>query len=298
MKEIKVDVKPVLKRLELISKKRLVGLLTGEFKSVFRGRGLEFHGYRKYHAGEDDAKNIDWKASLRSRYLVVKELVEERNNNVLFVIDVSSSMSFGSVPKLKNEYCIELFAAIAHALLAEGDSVGLAMVADGVRKFVRPNIGNKQLYIMLKALQEPANYEGDILLGDSMHQLNAMMGRPSIVILLSDFLDLKDNWQEELKLFGTKHELISLCVNDPRDLELPAETGEIMVEDVASGDNLLINTKIIKEDYEKTTSEHKALLEKQFKELFIDYMFITTDQPFTKVVYTFFKKRAMQAVGG
>ena len=117
MKEFKVNVNPMIKKLELISKKGISGFLSGEFRSAFKGSGLEFHGFRPYTPGEDDAKNIDWKASLRSRHLLVKELVEERNNNIVFFVDVSSSMSFGSGSQLKNEYVIEMFASMAYSLI-------------------------------------------------------------------------------------------------------------------------------------------------------------------------------------
>ncbi|HII72630.1 TPA: DUF58 domain-containing protein [Candidatus Woesearchaeota archaeon] len=298
MKEFKVNVAPMIKRLELISKKRLAGFLTGEFKSVFRGRGLEFHGYRKYNPAEDDAKQIDWKASLRSRYLVVKELVEERNNNVMFLIDVSSSMSFASGPQLKNEYVIELFASLSHALLAEGDSVGVAIFSEKIRRFVRSNIGSKQLYIMLHELTEPRNYEGQLRLGESLREFNALLTRPAIVIIISDFLQIQDNWIDYMKLLNAKHEVICIVVNDPRDISMPAETGDIMLQDPSTGETLLVNTKAIKEDYERAALENKNALIKTFKDHFVDYLFITTDQPFSKVLYMFFKRRAMQAIGG
>ncbi len=297
MKEFKVNVAPLISRLELISKKRLTGFLSGEFKSILRGRGLEFHGYRKYNSAEDDAKMIDWKASLRSRYLVVKELIEERNNNVMFLLDVGSSMSFGSTDKLKNEYAIELFAAMAHALLAEGDSVGVTLYCEKVRKFITPNIGAKQLYMMLKELTDVKNYEGQTDFASSLHEFGAMMPRASIIIMVSDFLNLRGDWLKELKLLNAKHEVICIVVNDPRDLKLPKETGEIMVKDYATGEHLLINTELIADDYEKIMTDHIVMLKNTFKENLIDHIFVDTSQPFTKIMYTFFKERAMQAGG-
>src|SRR3989344_6963469 len=103
MKELNVNFPPLIKKREMSSRRGMFGPLTGEYRSAFKGRGLEFTGYRKYDPS-DDASLIDWKASLRSKDLVVREMVDERNLEILFAFDVSSSMSFASGEKLKNEY--------------------------------------------------------------------------------------------------------------------------------------------------------------------------------------------------
>jgi len=298
MKEFKVDVNPMLKKLELVSKKGISGFLSGEFRSVFKGSGLEFHGYRNYNAAEDDAKNIDWKASMRTRYLVVKELVEERNNNVVFLVDVSSSMSFGSVDRLKNEYVIEMFASMAYSLLSGGDSVGLALFTDHIITLLPPNIGNKQFYTMLKTITNPALYEGPFDLEKALHDFNAMMTRPSIVILMSDFIGLKGGWYDKLRLVAAKHELIVFIVKDPRDVMLPEEVGQVFVEDPYTHETLLIDTKIIKNDYEKLAHDQDQTLIRMLKDLQVEYQFLTTNQPFSNTIFSFFKQRALRWASG
>jgi len=294
MKNFKVNVTPTLKRLEVISKRGISGMLAGEFRSILKGRGLEFHGYRNYNPAEDDAKHIDWKASLRSRYLVVKELVEERNNNIMFLIDVSSTMSFGSIDKLKNEYVIELFASLAHTLLGEGDSVGLAMFTDKINYFRIPNIGNKQYYIMLKSITEPSNYEGSYDLEAALHEFNARMSRQSIVILITDFIGLKGNWYDRLKLMNAKHEIIVFIIKDPRDMIMPSEVGQVYVQDPYTGEELLVDTKLVKEDYERHAHEQNQQIMKLLKDQAIDYLFLTTDKPYNKELFKFFKMRELR----
>jgi len=293
MKEFKVNVNPLIKKLEIFSKKGISGFLSGEFRSIFKGRGLEFHGYRNYNPSEDDAKSIDWKASMRSRYLVVKELVEEKNNNILFFVDVSSTMSFGSAEKLKNEFVIEMFASLSYTLLTGGDSVGLALFSNRVVKTIQPNIGTKQYYMMLRTITSPELYEGEFDLAKAIHDLSIETVRRSIIIIISDFIGLKGNWYEELKLLAAKHEVIAFVVNDQRDLIMPEEVGQVFVEDPNTGESLLINTKTVKQDYERIAREENQQLSKKFEDLGIDSLFITTDQPFNKRLMTFFKKRAM-----
>jgi len=298
MKEFKVNVTPLMKKLEIVSRKGISGFLSGEFRSAFKGRGLEFTGYRNYNPEEDDAKSIDWKASMRSRYLVVKELVEERNNNIIFFIDTSSSMSFGSVDKLKNEYVIEMFGSMAHALLSGGDSVGITLFNDHIITSVPPNIGNKQFYIMLKTVTNPQFYEGRFDFEKSLHELNAMLSRRSIIFIVSDFIGLKGNWYENLRILSAKHEVIVFVVKDPRDILMPAEAGQVFVEDPYTGETLLIDAKIIKEQYERLAHEEDQKLMKMFNNIQVEHIFLTTNQPFSNVLFTFFKERALRwAVG-
>ncbi len=293
MKEFKVNVAPMIKKLEIVSKKGISGTLSGEFRSAFKGRGLEFLGYRNYNPSEDDAKNIDWKASMRTRQPVVKELIEERNNNIIFFVDVSSSMSFGSIDKLKNEYAIEMFASMSYSFLTGGDSVGLALFNDHLITQIAPNIGNKQYYIMLQTISNPKLYEGNFDLEKAIHDLNIVLVRRSIIIIISDFIGLKGEWHDQLKLLATKHEVIAFVIRDMRDMVMPEETGQIFVGDPYSGDTLLIDTKIVKEQYERHMHEQDTILAKTFENLQIDFVFVTTNQPFAKVVYSFFKKREM-----
>ncbi|MBW2966921.1 DUF58 domain-containing protein [Candidatus Woesearchaeota archaeon] len=298
MKEFKVDVTPLIKKLEIFSRKGLSGFLSGEYRSIFKGRGLEFHGYRNYNPSEDDAKNIDWKASLRSRYLLVKELVEERNNSIVFLLDVGSTMSFGSTPKLKNEYVIEMFASVAYSLIEGGDSVGLTLFSDGLVTSISPNIGTKQYYTLLKTVTNASFYEGAKNFEKTLHDFNAIMTRPSIIFIISDFIGLSGDWYEKLKILSVKHEVIVFVVRDPRDLFLPAETGQIFVQDPGTRETLLINTKMIKEDYERHMRDQDQQLVKMFKNLQIEYLFMTTTDPFSKIMFSFFKQRALRWASG
>ena len=132
MKEIKLNLKPLIKELDTQLKKGLSHEpMAGDYRSVFKGRGLEFEGYRDYNP-EDDATMIDWKATLRAKRLVVRELREERNLSVLFLFDVSNSMLYASTEKLKCEYAAELIATLSYAIREVGDAVGLVMFNDKI----------------------------------------------------------------------------------------------------------------------------------------------------------------------
>lgn len=139
VKELRLDLKPLIKKLEIgLKRGHTEEAMTSSFKSVFKGRGLEFEGFRAYTAS-DDAKEIDWKASLRAQELLIRVLTEERNLKVFMLLDVSDSMIFASTDKLKAEYCAELVATLSYGVLAAQDSVGLAMFNDKIAKSIPGN---------------------------------------------------------------------------------------------------------------------------------------------------------------
>ncbi|NQU78358.1 DUF58 domain-containing protein [Candidatus Woesearchaeota archaeon] len=298
MKEFKVNIAPAIKDLDLVSKKSISGWLSGDFRSILKGTGLEFRGYRKYNVAEDDAKLIDWKASLRSRYLVVKEMIEEKNNNVMFFVDVSSSMSFGSTDKLKNEYAIEMVASMAHALMDGGDSAGLTLFSDKIIRTIPANTGKKHYYNMIHTITDPKLYEGSCNMEKAIHDLTAILLRRSIVILVTDFIGMKGNWFERMRSLAAKHELIIFIVQDPRDISVPAETGPVFIQDPFTHETLLIDTKEIKEDYDKHAQEQKEQLSKKLKSIHVDFMFIRTDGAFAKTLFSYFKERSMRWAHG
>jgi len=129
------------------------------YKSVFRGRGLEFESYR-VHGIDDDATMIDWKASLRANELLAKQYVEERQLNVYFLVDVSNSMLFGSSDRLKCEYTAEFVASLSHLIISSGDNVGVVMFNDGVAKILHPSASKNQFALVMKFFSDPTFYGG------------------------------------------------------------------------------------------------------------------------------------------
>jgi len=134
-KELKLDLSEGIKRLKILTTQIVNTKFVGGYKSVFKGRGLEFKDYRPY-TPDDDASTIDWKASVRANKLFVRDFEEERNLNVFFLVDVSSSMVYGSIDKLKIEYVGELTAALSFVVLNAGDSVGFALFSDRIVSFL------------------------------------------------------------------------------------------------------------------------------------------------------------------
>jgi uncharacterized protein (DUF58 family) len=288
--EFEIDIKPKIKRLEIFTKRIVQTNFIGGYRSAFKGKGMEFEGYREYTTN-DDARLIDWKTSLKLKKLVVKELVEERNLNVFFLIDVSSSMVFGSTEKLKNEYAAELAASMCYAILMAGDTISFALFTDRIVDKTKPDIGMKQFFIFSRALVNPRSYGGRFDLGNALRFLSSFVMRDSLVILISDLIGFKEGYERDLKIAGRRFDMISIMVRDPRDRTLPKGSHQILVSDPYSGEQLLIDPNLIREKYEKYVKEEEDRIRRTFLESNIDFLELSTDQPFIVPVMNFFLKR-------
>ena len=289
MEKLNLNLKPLMKELEVYTKKGFFAGFAGEYLSAFKGRGLEFTGFKEY-SQSDDATNIDWKASLRVQKLLMRELVEERNLNVIFLFDVSSSMSFASVEKLKNEYAAELIATLSFAILNAGDAVGLVMFTDKIVKYIPPNMGTRQYYLIIKSLSNPKLYDGKIDIIKAINFVSGVARSRSIVILISDFIGLKGDWKRSLSMIGTRCELIGLMVRDPGDDFMP-DVGQVVISDPFSDKEVVVNTSKLRKEYNAFTRRQVEEIEEIFKKLGADFIHLKTDKSFIKQVTDLFRRR-------
>lgn len=289
MEKLKLNLKPLMKELEVYTKKGFFAGFAGEYISAFKGRGLEFTGFKDYDQSEDATK-IDWKASLRAQKLLARELVEERNLEVLFLFDVSSSMSFASVDKLKNEYAAELIATLSFAIINASDAVGLVMFTDKIVKFLPPRLGNRQYYLITQALSNPKLYDGKFDLIKVLNFIGGVLRRRSIVVLVSDFIGLKGDWRRALGMVGTKYELIGIMIRDPGDNFMP-DVGQVVISDPFSEKEVVINTSKVRNEYNAFTKRQISEVEEIFKKVGADFVHLTTDKPFMKPVIDLFRRR-------
>ena len=192
-RRLNVDLVQSIRKLDVVSRRITSGKVVGGYKSVFKGKGLDFDGYRVYDSS-DDASLIDWKATVRSNQILIKTYIEERDVNVFFLVDVSNSMVFGSTPKLKNEYAVETISSISHAILKEGDNVGMILFSDKIVCKVYPGKGEEQFYILTKNLINPENYGGNFDFNSACKFLLSYLKQDSIVFVVSDFFGLKEGW--------------------------------------------------------------------------------------------------------
>lgn len=261
------------------------------YKLLLQGRSLEFDGYREYTTN-DDSRFIDWKASRKSNNLLVKQFIEEKDLSVVFAIDVSEQMVFGSTEKLKCEYAGEVSLALMHLILHTHDRVGLILFNDHVLEYIPPKKGNKHFFSLVDKLTDSSNYGGksdptavfNFLIDDLGKNINS-------VFIVSDFLQLNKKQEILLKLIGSKFESLGIMIKDPLDLSLPSMNTEIVIEDPNTGQQLLIDPRVAKEQYEKITREQDAYISSIFKESGIDLVKLNTKEGFIAPLIEFLQER-------
>jgi uncharacterized protein (DUF58 family) len=290
-RRLEADLIPKIKKLDISTRRLVLSWMVGRYRSTFRGKGLEFDSYRDYSEA-DDASRIDWKASVRANKLLIKQYVEERNINIFFLLDVSSSMIFSSTEKLKCEYAAELISTLSYVALEVGDAVGLNLFTDKLVKRVPPAMGGRQMYAISKTLVDPFLYGGNYDLGKALGLMVKSARRNSLLIIITDFIGLKAGWEKDLKLVARKFDTIGVMIKDPRDRFMPdTNVGQVVISDPYSDRVLLIDPLEVKGEYERYVREQEEEIRRIFLNEKSDFMELSTDQPFIEPLVEFFKSR-------
>lgn len=296
LKELDVDLVERIRRLDVLARKNtLTKTMEGNWTTLYKGRGMEFAGYRQYTYG-DDASMIDWRASLRSKQILIKEYEEEKNLKVFFLVDVSNSMLFTSHTKLKCEYAIELVATMTLGILRSGDAVGLGMFTDKLVARVAPNIGKAMQYRIIKELMTIENYGGNFDFKKAIMYLLSFLPGQALVIIISDFVGLPKGWRKYLELAANRWEVIGIMVRDPRDSKLPKNTGQFILEDPYGEEKLQINVNQYKKLYEEYVVKEEARVEKAFKGTRSSFLRLSSDKDFHVPLIGFFKRRGTMMI--
>lgn len=290
VKELQVNVKPLLKKMDLILQKLSEARIISKYRRIFKGKGLEFLEFKEY-TQDEDASRIDWKATLKSNKPLMKVFKEERDLDVYILLDVSNSMIFGSTEKLKSEYAAEVVAALAHVILTTGDKAGLIMFSDSIKKVIVPMNTTYQFYTILKASINGNLYGGGFDMNLAIKYIMNLAKRESLVIIVSDFFGLKENWDESLKIAGAKFDVIGIMVRDPRDEELPKYIGKVLIKDPFSSRELLIDPDLEAEEYKKYTLEKKEEIKKSFLRNDADFIEVKTNEDLVRKLLELLERR-------
>ena len=286
--KLKIDFAHAIAEFESVMKKfRLRRIL---YRTVFRGKGLEFDNYRNF-GPDEDASDIDWKASLRANTLLAKQYIEERDIDVYFVVDVSNSMVFGSSDKLKSEYAAEVVAALSHLVLNSNDNVGLIMWTNKAVRVIPPANSKNQIYLINNCLSDLTLYKGGFNFESMIEFLLKFIKSSSVILLVSDFIHLNKSCEEPLKVLSTKFETVAIMVRDLLDEGLPSNMPQLVLEDPYSNNQILVDPKVASARYGVSALRQKHLVEKLFLESNIDLLGLTTDKSFVVPLVSFLKRR-------
>ncbi|HWC65803.1 MAG TPA: DUF58 domain-containing protein [Thermoanaerobaculia bacterium] len=235
-----LDAAELLRRVERIaiaSRRRSEATPSGDYRSVFHARGMEFSEVREYRPG-DDVRAIDGNVTARTGFPHVKLFREERDRTLLFVVDLSASEDFGTAFATKRDLAAEATAAIALGAAEHRDRVGAILFTDRVEKIVRPARGKPHaLAIVRDVLSRPLEGAGTDLAG-AIAAARRMLKSRALVIVLSDFRAA--GWERELGALARRHDVVALAIADPAERAFPA-TGLFRLRDAETGETRLVD---------------------------------------------------------
>jgi uncharacterized protein (DUF58 family) len=287
-----VDTREILKKVRLIEIKTrgvVNQVFSGEYHSVFKGRGMEFSEVREYQYG-DDIRTIDWNVSARFNHPFVKIFEEERELTVMLVVDLSGSGTFGSASALKNEIAAEICAVLAFSAIKNNDKVGLLLFTDRIEKYLPPKKGRAHILRIIRELisYRPSGTRTNIR--EALEYFNHVTKKRSIAFILSDFLDT--GYERILPVVSRKHDVIAVELSDPREESLPA-AGLIALRDAETGEHRWVDSSDpeIRKEFVRFWQGQRAHRRQLFLRSRVDAIPIRVDRPYLKPIVDFFKRR-------
>jgi len=280
-----------VRHLQVVGRNLVEELLGGEYKSVFKGRGMEFEEVREYQPG-DEVRLIDWNVTARVGRPFVKQFVEERDRTLFLLVDASASGDLGSADRTKRETAVELCALIALSASHNNDRIGLMAFTDEVERLVPPEKGEAHVLRLVRDLLAFRPQRSGTRIAAAIERLATHVNRRAIVFLVSDFQDDLDDLEKALKPAALRHDLIAVRIADPRELELP-EAGLVELDDLETGEHRLVDTAsaTLRRHYAAAAHERDESLQRLFRRLQIDALFLRTDRDVVPELVRFFQTR-------
>ena len=287
--DISVELMQKIRGIQIKTSHMVTELMAGEYVSAFKGRGMEFNTVREYAPG-DDVRLIDWNVTARMDQPFIKEYIEERELNVMLMVDVSSSGEFGSTGKFKNEISAEVASILAFAAIRNNDKIGLIVFSNKIEHYIPPKKGKAHVWNIIRTI---LNYQPEGRLTDlntPLEYLLKIQKRKCIAFLISDFQ--ATNYETNVKLARQKHDLVAISISDPRERNLP-KIGLINLRDSESGETLLIDTD--NREMTKLLTAYEFEKRDRFKKLFrsmgVDTIEIDTAGSLVEPIIRYFKIR-------
>lgn len=279
----------IMRKVEIKTSRLVNNYFSGDYQSMFRGKGIEFDEVRSYVVG-DDPRSMDWKVSARYGTPYIKRFKEERELNVMFLLDFSSSNNFGTT-KSKKRLIVEITALLAFSAINNNDKVGLIIFTDEVEKFVAPKKGRSHIFKIISEIidYKPKSENTDIKA--SINFLNKVMKSRSMVFLFTDFCSNLP--KKEIEIAKKKHDLILCFVEDNLESNLPNINALLSFEDSESSDSVFIDLsdKTTINSFSKEQETLKSEKLKSIKLYGVNHIIFNTNNDYIYEIIKFFKAR-------
>jgi uncharacterized protein (DUF58 family) len=285
----------ILQRLDWQVIRRLDGLLQGDYRTLFYGYGVDFADLREYQP-EDDIRYIDWNVTARMNTPYVRQYVEDREITAWFLLDLSPSIDFGTVQSLKRNVLIDFVTTLARVLTRHGNRVGAIFYDSHVEKMIPARGGRIQVLRLtndlLKQPQLPRAPFTNLnpLLEGGLYSFR----KRSLVFVISDFI-CAPGWERTLNLLNQRHEVLTVRLWDPREIELP-DIGMVVMEDAETGEQMFVDThdRKFRQRFEEAAHQREAELGQAFKRAGVDALSLSTEDDLVQAIVRFANLRRRQ----
>lgn len=281
-----------VREIEIQSKKVVNTLFGGEYRSSFKGKGMEFHEVRKYIPG-DDVRTVDWNVTARMNQPFVKRFIEERELTLMLLVDISGSGDFGSRKELKRDLIARISALLAFSAVKNNDKVGLILFSNGVEHYLPPAKGRKHILHLIRDILMISPEEKGTDPVKAVEFSQSVLSHGAIVFLISDFIG--DNFKVDIikkpfSLMAKKFDFIPVVVRDP--LEMEAEfPGRIVLRDSESGRPYMFSGKEIKRKFKQIKEARDREMQRFFTSTGMDKIEITSGEDYVGAIHRFFRRR-------
>lgn len=283
------DLLSKVRKIEIKTRGLSTNLLSGEYQSAFKGRGMAFSEVREYQVG-DEIRTIDWNVTARFNHPFVKVFNEERELSVMLLMDVSGSGNFGTINQLKQDLATELCAVLAFSAIQNNDKVGVIFFSDKIEKFIPPKKGRSHILMIIRELLafQPENQGTNV--GQALKYFTSVIRKRCTAFVISDFLS--PSFEQELRIANKKHDIVALKLYDKHEEEFP-DLGLIPVQDAETGQIQWINTsdKEVRNTFRAEALRRNEELRNQFRRSGVDFTSIGTHEQYIKPLVTLFKQR-------
>jgi uncharacterized protein (DUF58 family) len=294
----------LLKQLEWTVIRRLDGMLQGDYRTLFRGAGLDLADLREYQL-HDDVRHIDWNVTARLQVPHVRQFTEDREINTWFLLDLSASVDFGSHTTSKREVLAQFVGVLARLMTRHGNKVGALLYSNQLDKVIPARSSRLHVLHLLHSLLTPAvvakkkaplpkdqTQLGDLLMGALGH-----IKRRSLVFVVSDFISAP-GWEKPLGQLAQKHEVIAVRLVDPAEQALP-DIGLVTLEDPETGEQIFVDMhdKKFRTRFEELAAQNEADMFSSFAKAGVDALELSTDEALVNTIVRFAQMRKQRARG-
>ncbi|MEP7275496.1 MAG: DUF58 domain-containing protein [Betaproteobacteria bacterium] len=292
----------LLRRLEWTVIRRLDGLLQGDYRTLFRGFGLDLADIREYQY-HDDVRHIDWNVTARMGTPYVREYNEDREVTAWFLLDLSPSVDFGSTDVRKRAVLADFVTVVARLLTKHGNRVGALFYGDGVEQMIPARSGRRHVLHILNTLltRPPLKRAATTNLQDFLETAFSVMPRRSLVFVISDFISTP-GWGKPLAQLAKRHEILAVRLYDPLEMDMP-DLGMLVIEDAETGEQLFVDThdKGFRRRFAEAAQRRERELRYALRDAGVDALELCTDDDLVDAIMRFAdlrKRRSQLASGG